>query len=294
MQDRAIALARRLGRRPGVRALLERPVVEREVSTFLRGSLVRESPAFVAREVLRRQGSAKYHLRASGKAVWLRHSSPDIPTLDEVFYQRQYEVPAAILAELRGLGRRVGVLDLGANIGLFGVFISELLDVEVTAVEPDRANFQLLHRNSKENGGWRLIEAAAATEDGTVPFVGGEGSLSRVDDRGLGHVEAIDVFPLLEDADLVKIDIEASEWPILKDARLAGSSRLAIVLEYHPAPAAGSSDARTAAVNALEAAGFACIPVLHHEHGAGVLWATRGYGVEAASTSKTGTSPTSG
>jgi FkbM family methyltransferase len=292
--NRAIALARRLGRQPGIRALLEQPAVEREVSTFLRSSVVRESPPFLARELLRRRVAARYHLRASGRAVWLRHSSPDIPTLDEVFYQRQYEVPAAILDQLRGLGRRVRVLDLGANIGLFAAFISELLDVELTAVEPDRANFELLRRTSKENGGWRLIEAAAATKDGTVPFAQGGGSLSHVDDLASDHVDAIDVFPLLEEADLVKMDIEASEWPILKDARLAGSSRLAMVLEYHPAPAVGSSDAREAAVTALEAAGFVCTPVLHHEHGAGVLWATRGYGGEAASSNSTGTSTTSG
>jgi FkbM family methyltransferase len=287
--DQVIARSRRLGRSPRIRAVLEQPSIERVVSTVLRSSLVRESPSFLARELLRRRVLARYHLRASGSAVWLRHSSPDIPTLDEVFYQRQYTLPNALLEQLRAMGRPVRVLDLGANVGLFGVFISDLLPVELTAVEPDSANFEVLRRTSAEHGGWRLIEAAASTGDGTVPFSGGKGSLSHVDESARGRVEAIDVFPLFEDADLVKMDIESSEWPILEDARLSGSSKLAIVLEYHPSLVAGISDAREVAVTVLEAAGFACTPLLHHEHGAGVLWATRGYGSDPASRSSTGT-----
>ena len=44
----------------------------------------------------------------------------------------------------------------------------------------------------------------------------------------------VDVFPYLAAADLVKIDIEGSEWEILADARFAGIAARVLVLEYHP------------------------------------------------------------
>jgi FkbM family methyltransferase len=260
-----------------LRPLLKERHVERVVSTVLRSSLVDESAAFLARELPRRRTLARYHVRTSHRPIWIRHASSDVPTLDEVFYQRQYEVLPAVLENLSGLGRPARVLDLGANIGLFGVFILAELpsEVELTAVEPDQANLAVLRRTATENGGWRILAAAAATKAGTVPFVSAGGSLSRVDERAPDRVDAIDVFELLSDSDLVKMDIEGAEWPILKDARLAATAAAAIVLEYHPATGMTGDEARAAATSSLEAAGFTCQAVLQHEHGAGVLWATR-------------------
>ena len=42
-------------------------------------------------------------------------------TLDEVFHVRDYELPEAVARELESLDAP-RVLDLGANIGLFGLF----------------------------------------------------------------------------------------------------------------------------------------------------------------------------
>ena len=41
------------------------------------------------------------------------------------------------------------------------------------------------------------------------------------------------MFPHLHDADLLKIDIEGGEWPLLTDARFGELKVPAIVLEYH-------------------------------------------------------------
>ena len=53
-------------------------------------------------------------------------------------------------------------------------------------------------------------------------------------DESATTLPAADVFPYLEGADLVKIDIEGGEWPILSDPRFAELEARALVLEYHP------------------------------------------------------------
>ena len=43
----------------------------------------------------------------------------------------------------------------------------------------------------------------------------------------------------MAEADLVKIDIEGGEWPILTDPRFAQLPTPALVIEYHPAGCPG-------------------------------------------------------
>ena len=83
----------------------------------------------------------------------------------------------------------------------------------------------------------------------------------------------VDVMPLLADADLVKIDIEGGEWPLLEHPGFAAVS--AAVLEYHPQSCPGD-DPRTTAHALLEGHGFE-IAELFYEPGSrvGMLWATR-------------------
>ena len=54
--------------------------------------------------------------------MYVRHRTPDVAALGEVFYERQYEPPAAFASFLDGLGRPPAILDLGANVGYFTIF----------------------------------------------------------------------------------------------------------------------------------------------------------------------------
>ncbi len=282
-------LLRRIGANWPLGLILRRPPIERVVSVFLRSVTVRESFRFVLRELPPRKILARYTLRRCGLTVFIRHGTPDVPTLDEVFYQRHYELPEAVAARLRALPRPPRVIDLGANIGLFGAYILGLFPgARVTAIEADAANVSLLRRCAEANerrGEWVIVEAAASNCDGTVEFASGGYSLSH--EAGPGErgdpVRAVDVFPYLAGADLLKMDIEGGEWAILGDPRLKDAAPPALVLEYHP-HLCPEPEPRAAAVRALEAAGFEVHPFSE----------TNGYGMVWASSSKTGTSPTTG
>jgi FkbM family methyltransferase len=263
-----------------LRRLFAWPRVERYVSTGLRARTVRESARFAARELWGGQASASYHVRESGLAIVLRHRTPDVFTLDQVFYQRHFDLPHEVVTALE---RRepLRILDLGANIGLFGIaMLGRFPGATVTAFEPDQHNAQLLERVIASNGAdgsWTLVRACAGAGAGTVRFSSGEFGVSHAAAEGeaaTDEVQAVDVFPYLAAADLAKIDIEGSEWELLADPRFGKLSTPVLHLEFHARQAPTGNPAE-AAVRAVEEAGYEHTAVRHTIDGAGMLWAWR-------------------
>jgi FkbM family methyltransferase len=234
-------------------------------------ALVVESQAFACRERAGERVVARYTPRAGGDPFLLRHRTPDVGVLGEVFGERLYEPPPEVQARLDA----PAVVDAGANIGLFGVFARARLGARrVTSFEPDRFNLMLLRPTARPAGdAWRVVEACASVTPGAVPFCHGEFACSRME--GEDTVEAVDLFVHLAGADLLKLDVEGGEWPVLDDPRLAEEGPEALVLEYHPFGAPGP-DARACAHERLERAGYATREVVHRaEDGVGMLWAWR-------------------
>ena len=222
--------------------------------------------------------------------------------LEEIFRFRVYEPPAPVRRALAAIERPVRILDLGGHVGFFGMFMRGLLpDPSIVSLEPDPRNFDLLRRCIEANGlqqRWRAIRACAATADGTAEFQSSfhlsriaapsDDSLrefqTRVGDtfpflEGTSllsaerrEVACRDVFPLLAEADLVKIDIEGGEWEILADQRVAELEAVAVVLEYHPIGA--PPDPEGALQHALERAGYQVVPPVRGVD-AGMVWAWR-------------------
>lgn len=246
---------------------------------------MRERGRFLLRELPSRRVLGRYRVRESGLPVYIRHATPDVVTLDEVFYTRHYALPGPVTELLEGLGRPPRVIDLGANIGLFGVFVlARFPTARITAVEPDPANVETLRRCVEANGraDWQIVEAAASTQEGTVPFVAGKFSLSRLpgnEEPASSRVRAIDVLPELADSDLAKIDIEGAEWALLADERFGRGGPAALVVEYHPhlCPA---PDPHEEAERLLKGAGYELATVFRRDDGHGMLWAWRPGGAQ--------------
>jgi FkbM family methyltransferase len=250
--------------------------LERVISTGLRGRLLTRPLRFALRELSGSEAVAAYRIRGTGVGLHLQHNTPDVLVLDEIFYQRLYDPPPHIQRSLRGPLRAI---DAGANIGMFGVWLlGRFPGSELTSFEPDTRNLSLLRRTIAANrarGHWRLVEAAVSTSSGTVGFAGADFATSHVtDDPAARAVAAVDFFEHAAGANLIKIDIEGSEWPILADARLAAVQAPVLVLEYHPdnCPA---PDSHEAAATLLAQAGYHSQPIFRHETGVGMLWAWR-------------------
>jgi FkbM family methyltransferase len=266
-------ILKRIGAHPRVRRILTSRRVEPLVAAVLRASPVQERLRFLAREALGRPATRVYRLRGSGASVHVRHATPDVAALGEVFYERQYEPPEAVAASLAGLGRLPAILDLGANVGYFTVDASlRFPGSRIVAFEPDRANAELMRRTLKANGlDAELVEAAASTADGEVPFSQGGFTLSRIEPGG-EPVPAVDVLPRLPEFDLAKVDIEGGEWALLADGRFAENAPRALVLEFHTHLAPPGADAE----RTLTQAGYSIERRLPFGEGHGLLWALRG------------------
>jgi FkbM family methyltransferase len=274
LSDLAARAVRRLATAPGFRRLTRFEPLLR-LSFAVRASLVRERLQFVRNELRRKPVTGVYRLRESGVAVAIRHHTGDVLVLDEIFSQREYEPPEAVRPALDALSAPA-VVDLGANIGLFGAWVlGRYPDASIVAVEADPAN-AAVHRQAIEanphGGRWRLIEGFAGTQAGVVRFAAGEHATSHVASTGTIDVAAVDVFPDLVSADLVKIDVEGAEWDLLADPRFAALRPKALVLEYH-ADGSPDPDPKEAAVRALRSAGLEVVEAgSKPEFGAGLLW----------------------
>jgi FkbM family methyltransferase len=271
---------RRLATAPGFQRLTTFAPLLR-MSFALRAALVRSRLRFALNELRPGAVTAAYRLREGEVSIVLRHHTPDVLVLDEIFSQREYELPPPVKEALAQAPTPLQVLDLGANIGLFGAFVlAHYPQASIVAVEPDPANAAVHARVIEANPGvdWILVRAAAATAAGTLRFSPGGFSRSQAateaDADGI-EVPAEDVLSRIAVADLVKIDIEGAEWTILADPRFAQTKARAVVLEYHQENCPGQ-DPRAEAERALAGAGLQVVRgAAKPQCGTGVLWAWR-------------------
>jgi FkbM family methyltransferase len=228
-----------------------------------------ESLRFLGTTARRRRVAADYTVR--GHPIRLVHRSDDSWVFHEVFVDGFYDLPDDFPPPAR-------IADLGGNIGMFALYTAiHWPEAEIVAFEPDPANaarYRWTMEHNRVRG--RLIEACAAARDGTVSFAVGQESLAHITSDGSGtELPAVDAFPHLETADLIKMDIEGGEWPLLLDPRFAQLPASTVLMEYHP-HLCPEPDARAAAISALTTAGYAPQPIFHDkENGVGMLRAFR-------------------
>jgi FkbM family methyltransferase len=257
------------------------PRLERYVAASLRARAVRPALPFIAGEV-RGRGERDYVLRASGAPIHIVHGTTDAATMDQAFVQQVYEPTPEAEAAVRALGRPPVVLDAGANIGMFSVWAARRWPgARAIAVEPLPRNVELLRRNLALIGGdHEVVAAAATTADGEVTFGGGPFTNGRVlagdeapEDRIT--VPARDVFALAGGIDVLKLDIEGGEWPILADPRFTAALAPVVMLEHHPAGAPEGATPEASAEALLDRAGYAARRTVTEYEGAGILWGVR-------------------
>ncbi len=276
-----------------------------------RGALVVRQPLRFAALQCGPSRVSSYRLRDSGITIFLRHGTRDVNILNEIFGgtagRHSYE-PPAVVASMLDANPAPSVLDLGANIGLFGAYaLSRWPRASIRSFEPDPTNLPLLNRTIAANrlqGSWSVTDAAVANEAGEMHFAAGlfaDSHLAHVDNASTAHassaadldggegsdnddndndndativVRTVDLFAQNHDVDLIKMDIEGGEWAILTDSRLASLKADILVLEWHtngcPEP-----DARLYVMRLLRAAGYSGLEEVEYGPNDGLLWAWR-------------------
>lgn len=219
---------------------------------------------------------------AVGRPLWIRDGTRDQQTWSDAFVGL-YHVPPEDIRPCR-------VLDVGANVGYTAAHYKAMWPrALVVAVEMDAGNVEAGMLNCPEAAWFR---AAVAGWRGTGFYdPSGPSDALRL---GAGGPEQVEVVTLVDAArwvqelgggppDLVKLDVEGSEWEILAEAAEWAPlvPRLLVELHGHGAPARlspplegrdGPSRLVGTAARMLEAAGYHAVPHAVHPH---AVYATR-------------------
>jgi FkbM family methyltransferase len=139
------------------------------------------------------------------------------------------------------------VVDIGANIGIYTRFFSQLVGPlgQVHAFEPDPINFKRLRRNTSHLQNVFLHQTAVGDRNGNIKlYVSDEMNVDhRTFDSGDGRL-SIDV-PVLnlddyflpsQSVDVIKIDVQGYELSVLQGAKrvLSENYNLKILMEFWP------------------------------------------------------------
>lgn len=190
--------------------------------------------AYIERELRKRPFRVRL---VKGPKISIRPlPSHDYQTAEEIFCGRIYEFgpdPDSV--------RRV--VDLGGNVGYSCLFwCRKYPKARVIAFEPHPTHCRLLEWHMKENGYARrveLVEAAAGVRYEVANLSDKDDGSAIVEDTMSGSlkVRVVDVFQAIPDGpiDVLKMDIEGSEYAILEDPRfeaLAARTKC-VMLEWH-------------------------------------------------------------
>jgi FkbM family methyltransferase len=172
----------------------------------------------------------------NGQTIALK---PDVRfTLNEIYLDQVYDVPGVDFAGCRS------VLDLGANMGIFALYVESKSPVAIVhCFEPEASNYEVLERNLAANRArarpYHLaLSTACGTEHLSLEGSSAEYALGRAEGRTQA-VECVDWTRLhavtgVERFDFVKMDIEGAELPILEATSDDELRRIgALSLEWH-------------------------------------------------------------
>lgn len=254
--------------------LLKRPIQAIRVAKCLM------QPFRFLRDIIINSGPRVYTSRRTGETLVLR-ARRDLQVARELVSKDAYTPHNEIQSRISGQTRQV--LDCGANIGLFTLFVLRSIpSCSVIAIEPDAENYRLLQLNIARNGYHQRVvvyEAAVGIVNGVARFAGGaceKSMLAGDDDQrdSVTDVRLLDFYEVAASADYVKIDIEGGEWVILRDPRLKTLQANIIALEWHQELSLTNQPEREV-TNLLHQAGYntALDPSLGMN--AGFVWAWR-------------------
>lgn len=146
----------------------------------------------------------------------------DLLVYHEIYIQKQY-----------GEKFRGNILDIGANTGLFAFYALENGASKIYTYEPYEPVYQVMLNRIRDLNETRIIphNCLVYSETGYFPYNGIHTS-GYVSDDSPHNVQSISILDIVNNnIDLVKMDVEGSEYPIIKS--LYEGDKLKLVNTYY-------------------------------------------------------------
>lgn len=149
--------------------------------------------------------------------IALRPRTSDLPTFDQVFLGLEYNINFTFKIER--------IIDAGGNIGLAAIyFANKYPNAKITSVEPEKDNFKMCVKNTKNYNNVTTVQKALSNSNGEELYIKDSGlgswAFTTVSKReGIpesNKVLTINIEEILNQnnwdiVDIVKIDIEGAE-----------------------------------------------------------------------------------
>lgn len=200
-------------------------------------------------DLLLKKGVARAPNPLTGGSVFLRPGTTDQDVYDEIFISNEYDID---------LGEPQFIVDAGAHIGLSSVFFaSRYPNATVVALEPEPSNFTTLLMNTRSFPNIQPLQAGLWSrkthlriEDSTVPTWSFR-VLESPSGEGIPAVGIRDVMSTFNaiQIDVLKIDIEGSEFEVLNHSAPWIDDVRAMIIELHDRFRPGCSEALENAVS---------------------------------------------
>jgi FkbM family methyltransferase len=171
----------------------------------------------------------------------LRSRLRDIPGPGDVYGLAEYDFMGVDWGGVRY------VIDAGANVGAFTLWVTVRAPSQVVSLEPNPETFKVLQKNIEQagigprvkvenvavarNNGTRTLHLHRYSTDASLDEHSGAQGTAQVEAITLGEVIARSGFPHI---DLLKIDIEGAEYEVFSEPDLAALDQVRfIILECH-------------------------------------------------------------
>lgn len=164
-----------------------------------------------------------------------RAGNNDYGVAYEIFVHRYYACPRPLAPDSVRL-----IVDLGANVGFSCLYwLTQYPHAQLVALEPHPGHFAQCRSNIAANDLLSRVELTRAAA-GVAPqeiAMSDAGTSSAVLPGNAAGIAApmLDIFAMLSDrvVDILKLDIEGGEYPILGDPRFATLRPRCVVMEWH-------------------------------------------------------------
>jgi FkbM family methyltransferase len=215
---------------------------------------------------------------ANGRCLILRPPpATDLNTAMEIFFCGAYQPPRSLAAE-----RMRMIVDLGSNVGYSIVYLSQMFpEARIDAFEPHPTHVRQIHQHVEANAlrdRVTVYAVAVGARARRMLLSDAENRSTLVGESGVGRIEVpvVDWLALAagQPIDLLKMDIEGSEYEILLDPRFEALSLSVanLVVEWHRTPEHPDGGAELA--RRLQDLGYQVEPGVQNAE-AGLLWSYR-------------------